>query len=413
MWIICQIGAREHYAIPRALQQQGSLSALVTDLWVPPGHPIRSIPGARRLRDRWHPELAESTIYAPNIAMLAFELMQRLKKRSGWAVNIERNAIFQRAALAFLKKWEVRMAGQPNPTLFSYSYAAHDLFRFAKTRGWRTVLGQIDPGPEEECIVAAEHGRYVGYGSRWQPAPTAYWRAWKQEIELADTIVVNSDWSRECLLKEKIPTEKIQVVPLVYRAARMTVAPESGPNSFSKQSHSLKLLFLGQLNLRKGVARLLDAMRLLRGEPVELVMAGPSEIDPSAWGDLPNVKWLGVIPRSEVGRYYREADVFILPTLSDGYALTQLEALAHGLPVMASKCCGAAVTRGVNGWILEDLEPSTIAQAIRAACAAASFKKVQAAEFGLRELAAELHRGGSTHGCGERTNPVSDSIPTQ
>jgi glycosyltransferase involved in cell wall biosynthesis len=132
---------------------------------------------------------------------------------------------------------------------------------------------------------------------------------------------------------------------------------------------------------------LLDAMRLLKDEPVTLTLAGPAEIEPSAWEDLPQVKWVGVIPRSEVGCYYENADLFILPTISDGYALTQLEALARGLPVMASKSCGAAVTHGMNGWILDDLEPATIARAILIAREALPLACVEMPAFGLDDLA--------------------------
>jgi glycosyltransferase involved in cell wall biosynthesis len=152
----------------------------------------------------------------------------------------------------------------------------------------------------------------------------------------------------------------------------------------------LEILFLGQINLRKGMGRLLEAMRLLKDEPISLTLAGPSEIDPSAWGDLPRVKWVGVIPRSEVGKSYGAADLFILPTLSDGYALTQLEALAHGLPVLASRHCGEAVTHGENGWILPDLEPENIANAIRAAREALPLPKVEMPAFAMDDLAARL-----------------------
>ncbi|MFN3410422.1 MAG: hypothetical protein ACK45B_15625, partial [Limisphaerales bacterium] len=45
-------------------------------------------------------------------------------------------------------------AGEP-PTIFAYSYAALDILRWAKQRGWRTALGQIDAGPEMGRILAA------------------------------------------------------------------------------------------------------------------------------------------------------------------------------------------------------------------------------------------------------------------
>ena len=137
---------------------------------------------------------------------------------------------------------------------------------------------------------------------------------------------------------------------------------------------------------------MMDAMRLLKADDIELTLAGPSEIDPAAWADLPKVRWVGPVPRSEVARYYRAAGLFILPTLSDGYALTQLEALAHGLPVLASKSCGAAVAHGKNGWLLEDLEPATIAEGLQQAKQALPLPEVVQPQCSLADLGQALLR---------------------
>jgi glycosyltransferase involved in cell wall biosynthesis len=155
----------------------------------------------------------------------------------------------------------------------------------------------------------------------------------------------------------------------------------------------LRLLFLGQINLRKGIGRLIDAMRLLKDDArIELTLAGPSEIDESCWADLPNVRWIGPVRRSEVMDVYRQSDVFILPTLSDGYALTQLEALSVGVPVIASKYCGEAVEHGHNGWLLNDVEPTTIASAIVVAFEGIADLSWSAtdASFGVQELGSRL-----------------------
>ena len=368
MWIVCQIGAREHYAIPRALLGDGRLDRLVTDAWIRPGSLWGKLPATRRLRDRYHPDLAEAKIFAPNLQMIGFEIAHRTRRHDAWKTILERNTLFQARAISQIS----RNTSSPNTksgggndegtsTLFSYSGAARELFRVAKQRGWKTVLGQIDPGPEEERI--------------------------------ADRIIVNSEWSRQCLLTEGVPEEKMSVVPLVYegggsRVGRM--ADRSGSAGAGQEEVALEILFLGQINLRKGVGRLLEAMRLLKEEAISLTLAGPAEIDPSAWAHMPNVKWVGPVARSEVGRYYAAADLFVLPTISDGYALTQLEALSHGLAVLASKSCGAAVTHGVNGWLLDDLEPATIARAILKARNALPLAKVEIPAFGLNDLAAGL-----------------------
>lgn len=399
MWIVSQIGAREHYAIPRALHASGELGMLITEFWILPDHLYGLIPGAQRLRDRFHTDLEEANVRAPNLRMLGFELEQRLLKRCGWPVMMARNSIFQKQAISFLRAWESRTARQPVPTLFSYSYAARGLFRHAKKRGWKTVLGQIDPGPEEERIVAEEHRRYPELASSWQPAPASYWDSWREELDLADRIIVNSEWSRECLLKEGVAAGKMEVVPLVYgdqRAGERSQEPignsEVTLNSESRiqNSRPLRVLFLGQILLRKGIGRLLDAMRMLKDDPIELTLVGPSQIDARAWQDLPNVRYAGPLPRSEVGKYYVNSDVFVLPTLSDGYALTQLESLSHGLPVIASRFCGSVVQDGVNGRILPDLEPATIAEILRSAISNAGIWRRNIAtvsDFSLRDLA--------------------------
>ncbi len=396
MWIVSQIGAREHYAIPRALVSAGELGVLCTDAWVRPGSVWASLPGTRRLRDRYHDELAGEAVFAPTARMLAFEVGQRLRRSRGWDAIIARNTLYQKYLVAHLAAVAESFDSGDPPTLFSYSGAALELFRFAKARGWSTVLGQIDPGPEEERLVEAESRRYPELRTSWKPNPPIYWEQWREEVALADRIVVNSEWSLQCLVKEGVPTEKMEIVPLVYEqfvGGLFTERP-------AKESLNLQILFLGQINLRKGMGRLLEAMRLLKDDPISLTLAGPSEIDPSAWTDLPRVKWVGVVPRSEVGKFYQAADLFILPTLSDGYALTQLEALAHGLPVLASRHCGEAVIHGSNGWLLSDLEPATIAEALRIAREILPLPKVGMPAFGMKELAERLVRnvGGETGG---------------
>ena len=78
-----------------------------------------------------------------------------------------------------------------------------------------------------------------------------------------------------------------------------------------------------------------------------------------------HVRWFGVAPRISVETYYRDADVFIFPTLSDGFGLTQLEAQAWKLPVIASRYCGEVVRDGFNGAVLEEVSGGSIAQVIR------------------------------------------------
>jgi glycosyltransferase involved in cell wall biosynthesis len=70
------------------------------------------------------------------------------------------------------------------------------------------------------------------------------------------------------------------------------------------------------------------------------------------------------VPRDKTSEYYRWADVFVLPTVSDGFALTQLEAMAHGLPVIATPNCGRVVNDGEDGFLVPARDAEALADAI-------------------------------------------------
>jgi glycosyltransferase involved in cell wall biosynthesis len=361
-WLVCQLGAREHYAVARALAGCGALAGLATDAWIRPG----SLPARlhRRLRDRYHAGLEQVPVKHWSEGLLAFELLARTRRRRGWPLILERNAWFQQRVSRWLKALPASAAG-PKPVVFSYSYTAREPFQVARARGWRTVLGQIDPGPVEAEIVAAEQRAFTGGRTRWTPSPARYWQEWREECALADRIVVNSAWSREALLQTGIPAEKIVIVPLAYEANTSLKPARNYPSRF-QAARPLRVLFLGQVNLRKGLGRLLEAARLLAAEPVEFWMVGPLELfavpDPLR---TPNLKWFGAVPRGEVERFYQEADVFLFPTLSDGFGLTQLEAQAQGLPLIATRRCGEVVRDGVNGLLLAEPTADAIAAGVR------------------------------------------------
>jgi glycosyltransferase involved in cell wall biosynthesis len=161
----------------------------------------------------------------------------------------------------------------------------------------------------------------------------------------------------------------------------------------------MRVLFLGQINLRKGVGQLLEAVELLSGENVEFWFVGPTQIHvPQSLKLHPQVRWFGVAPRVEVASYYRDADVFIFPTLSDGFGLTQLEAQSWKLPVIASRNCGEVVRDGYNGVILEEVSGQAIANALLSllrspeTLSALSVRSAVDERFSLKKLAESLKK---------------------
>jgi glycosyltransferase involved in cell wall biosynthesis len=81
-----------------------------------------------------------------------------------------------------------------------------------------------------------------------------------------------------------------------------------------------------------------------------------------------NMQVLGRITREEMRHVYSWADVYVLPTVSDGFAITQLEAMAHGLPVVVTDRCGEVVEHGKSGFIVPARSGPALAHAVGGLC---------------------------------------------
>lgn len=360
--VICiQIGARENYAIARALYHRGVLAALVTDMWSANAGLFNLL--SRSLADRSHDDLAKAQVISADLAAMSREAWAAVCGSKGWPRVMARNRWFENMAVQRLDRLGI---AAKDVTVFAYSYAAREVFAYARQRGWSTVLGQIDAGPMEERAVAEEHRKHPALAPNWTPAPESYWRSWRDEVALADRVVVNSDWSRRALVAEGVPAEKVDIIPLTYEPpADAAGFRRRYPREFTAKRR-LRALFLGQVNLRKGIGSLLDAARLLKDAPVEFHIVGPLQISPPENRTLcARVVWHGPTARSDVHLHYRNADIFLFPTNSDGFGLTQLEARAWRLPLIATGRCGAVVQDGVTGIVIEPGNPTAIAEAIQ------------------------------------------------
>jgi len=385
-WIVCQVGAREHYAIATELHRRGTLDGLLADVWAAPGSPWKLVSRVSKVLGAESTAQAISGRYrsggihgvSPGIARWARWQMREARQGrdqcfSSWAASeIEkqmRSAATQRVN---------RSAGS---IIFSYSYAAADIGRVAKRLGATFVLGQIDGGRKEMELVRAIGRKYgLPVEAEWRDAH--YWARWREECDLADLIIVNSNWSRSLLQQEDIDVSKCRIVPLAYEPSS-AVAPKNYPEVFTT-ARPLRVLFLGQLTARKGVMELLAAMDELRAAPIMLRLVGPPQagIERHLTG-RPNVKWDGICPRSRVRDHYRWADVFVLPTHSDGFAITQLEAQEYGLPLITSPFCGHVVEDRLTGLRLETVTARDIAGALLWA---------QCSPVGLRRMSEEALR---------------------
>jgi glycosyltransferase involved in cell wall biosynthesis len=226
------------------------------------------------------------------------------------------------------------------------------------------VLAQIDPG-ERHFMLVAESARHAPeYGPAPAPPPASYLEAWRQECAIADHIVVNSQWSLQSLERAGVPRSKMSVVPLAYDGEGAVSDVHTYPDRFSIE-RPLRLLYVGQVSVVKGVKALFDSMALLGDSPVELTVVGERSAEvPKRHLDDRRIRWIGPVSRSEVMNHYRAADALIFPSLSDGFGMAQVEARGWRLPIVASRFCGQVVDDGVNGMVLDEVTPQALAATI-------------------------------------------------
>ena len=249
----------------------------------------------------------------------------------------------------------------PNQDLFfGYNTNCLEAVEMLRERGVTTVVAQVDPGRVEEDLVLAESELWPGWERTPGRMPQRYWDRLKAEWDAVDLVGVNSEWSKEALVRQGVAAEKIFVVPIAIDLKK--------PTDLQNRTHvvgALRVLWMGSVILRKGIQYLVEAARLLQNTDIRFLIAGEAGIADRVVGAFPNnMKMLGRLTRDRAAALYSEADVFVLPTISDGFAVTQLEAMAHGLPVVTTPNCGQVVTDGVDGFVIPARNSQALADAL-------------------------------------------------
>src|SRR6185436_3973192 len=166
------------------------------------------------------------------------------------------------------------------------------------------------------------------------------------------------------LIDAGIEATKLQVIPVAYEPpVDAREFSRTYPESFT-EARPLRVLFVGVFALRKGAAAVLEAMSRLAKEPVEFCVVGSIAIDiPAPLRDSPKVKWIGPVSRESTTSFYRNADLFLFPTVSDGFGMTQVEARGWKLPVIATPFCAPIVKDGINGLVLTEISGESLSKA--------------------------------------------------
>lgn len=197
--------------------------------------------------------------------------------------------------------------------------------------------------------------------------PQKAFHAWdvepeRTQIEVADFHFAPSPEVEKSLLEIGLPPEKIIVTSYGW-------SPNRFPNAANPRElrESPTILFVGYVCVRKGVHLLLRAWERagIRGR---LVLCG--RVEPAMAQLLADARRRSdvayLLAPQELGRLYRDADIFAFPSLEEGGPLVTYEAMAHGLAVVTSPMgAGAIVRNGVDGMVIPPHDTDAWVEALR------------------------------------------------
>jgi glycosyltransferase involved in cell wall biosynthesis len=270
----------------------------------------------------------------------------------------------ERAFYTFFPIWRAWQAAQerpPHDVIHSVMGYCTEPFDWADKNGALKVLDCPNTHPTT----------YFGFWQRecdlWCPGEKVPIPRWmfarmNREIDRADVIIVQSRFSRESMVANGVPEEKILVNPMGVDTSVFTERTEV--------PRKIRFISVGTISLRKGHQYLFRAFEIVKRHlpEAELVCVGQYKADfrkerprwENSFTRYPS------LPHSEVAKLLRSSTAFVFPSQEEGIARAQVEALASGLPVIGTHQGGATtlVEDGREGFIVRQRDPAHIAEAM-------------------------------------------------
>jgi glycosyltransferase involved in cell wall biosynthesis len=257
-----------------------------------------------------------------------------------------------------------RVAANADPALsavYCYEDFALGTFEAAKARGLKCVYDlPIAYWETSQRLLREQAQRWPA----WEPTLLATRDSEEKlarkttELELSDVVITPSRFVLDSL-------------PASVRTSKPCVVAEFGSPDIAEprrqRDKRLRLLFAGAMTQRKGLADLFAAMKLLDSTAVELVVMG-SPLMPMAFYREQCARFSYEPPREQLRVFdlMRSCDVLVLPSIVEGRALVQQEAMACGLPLIVTRNAGGEdlIEEGKTGFLVPVNSPEAIARAI-------------------------------------------------
>jgi glycosyltransferase involved in cell wall biosynthesis len=293
--------------------------------------------------------------WVPEVIRLLSKGNQEKKRRK---VDLSYQALDHKVTLA--------LSNHSSQILHAYEDGCSDSFARAKQLGMQCSYElPIAHWATVRRLLAEEAERYPEWEPTLESTRETEEKLFRkeEELRLADRITCPSQF-----VLDSIPLEIGQKTPCqISPFGSPMCEPRNIENS--PKNDALKLLFVGSMSQRKGLADLFEAMKLLKGEPISLSILGqpsmPMEFYRKKFAEF---VYFPPCSNQKVREIMKAHDALVLPSIVEGRALVQHEALSCGLPIVVTPNAGGEdlVEEGITGHLVPIRSPEKIAEGIHA-----------------------------------------------
>jgi glycosyltransferase involved in cell wall biosynthesis len=180
----------------------------------------------------------------------------------------------------------------------------------------------------------------------------------KLMIAMTDAVVCVSEYERERAIEYGFPADKLHVI---YNGVPIVDSRDVPANPYA--ADVLNMLFVGRFDYQKGFDILATVMKGLKGLPFQLTaVGGHVHSKESRHQGLVQTTYTGWLKSEALVPYFYHADVLVIPSRWEGFAMVPLEAMSYGLPVIASHCTSfpEMVKDGQTGFLFELNNPDAL-----------------------------------------------------
>jgi glycosyltransferase involved in cell wall biosynthesis len=193
----------------------------------------------------------------------------------------------------------------------------------------------------------------------------------EREYDLAARIVVLSTFARDSFIAQGVPRDKLSLLPLGVRTEAFRPAKHIIEEHCRRimSGDPLRILFVGALSFRKGLLDIVHILRNLPSGAFQFRLVGP--IAPEVKRVIPELRRGAEIgakqAQADLPEVYAWGDIFIFPTIEDGFAVVLAQAQAAALPILTTTNCAGPdlLAEGETGWVLPIRRPEAFVERLR------------------------------------------------